>query len=237
MPLPALSDRRVSCVPLSPFCLSPVWAWGGACSVRRAVMLCSRAYRSSLVPSCRSAACLLAFLVSVFGEVGVPRLVARCGRLIACPAVAVAVNRCGWRGVVACRPLLAWVRLAGSVWIMWSVLFSVDYFGTVGYIISRALMLLSPFFVSWHVLVARAALLVLLPQSLSSNAPMNWFLRGTGGSDFFLSIFISSHLSATCLLAGLLFFCYSPTIISISPRSSPRYHRHDRRGGSWLRYD
>ena len=28
--LPALSDRRVSCVPFSPFCLSLVWAWGGS---------------------------------------------------------------------------------------------------------------------------------------------------------------------------------------------------------------
>lgn len=112
---------------------------------------------------------------------------------------------------------------------MWSVLFLVDYLGTAGYIISRALMLLSPFFVSWHVLIVRAVLWFSAPIALV-YAPINRFLRGTGGSDFFffLPIFISSHFSATCLLAGLL-FCYPATIISISPRSSPRYHRHDRR--------
>lgn len=118
---------------------------------------------------------------------------------------------------------------------MCSVLFLVDYLGTVGYIISRALMLFSPFFVSWHVLVVRAALLVLLPQSLSSNAPMNWFLRGMGGSDFFVDFHFIPSLGYL-LTCGIAFFCYPATIISISPRSSPRYPRHDRRGGSWLRY-
>lgn len=110
---------------------------------------------------------------------------------------------------------------------MCSVLFLVDYLGTVGYIISRALMLFSPFFVSWHVLVVRAALLVLLPQSLSSNVPINRFLRGTDGSDFFLPIFLSLHPipRLLCLLArAFLLLGYHHIHIAplLAPLSSTR---------------
>ena len=120
------------------------------------------------------------------------------------------------------------------VWIMWSALFSVDYLGTVGYIISRALMLLSPFFVSWHVLVVRAVLWFSAPPIALVQCPNKSVPPGRGRERFFLLIFISSyHLSAACLRGC---FCYPATIISISPRSSPRFHRHDRRGGPWLRY-
>ena len=116
---------------------------------------------------------------------------------------------------------------------MWSVLLSVDYFGRGGYIISRALMLFSPFFVSWHVLVMRAVLWSSAPIALVI-APIKRFLRGTTGA-IFLSIFISSHLPR--LIAYGFAFCYLATRISIPPRSSPRYPRHGGRGGSWLRYD
>ena len=117
---------------------------------------------------------------------------------------------------------------------MWSVLLSVDYFGRGGYIISRALMLFSPFFVSWHVLVMRAVLWSSAPIALVI-APIKRFLRGTTGAIFFTDFhFISSHLSAACY--GFA-FCYSTTNISISPRSSPRYPRHGGRGGAWLRYE
>ena len=47
--------------------------------------------------------------------------------------------------------------------------------------------------------------------------------------------FSSHHISL--LLACGFAFCYPATRISISPRSSPRYHRHDMWGGSWLRYE
>lgn len=100
-PLPALLVARRG-----------VWL-GGVC---RAVVRCGGACRSSLVPSCRSDACLSAFLVSwlsagggavclipVFGKDGglltcVFRFVAQYGRRVACPVWFVSVNRCGWRG-------------------------------------------------------------------------------------------------------------------------------------------
>lgn len=78
------------------------------------------------------------------------------------------------------------------MWIIWSVLFSVDCFGEDGYINTRAWMLFSPFFVSWHMLVVRAVLWFSAPIALV-YAPINRFLRGTGESDFFLPFFISLH--------------------------------------------
>lgn len=92
-----------------------------------------------------------------------------------------------------------------SVWIMWSVLFSVDCFGVGVYINTCAWMLFSPFFVSWHVLVVWAVLWTSAPIALVI-APINRFLRGTNGSDFFSSIFISSHHSISRLLASDLLF-------------------------------
>lgn len=138
------------------------------------------------------------------------------------------------------------------MWIMWSVLLSVDYFGRGGYIISRALMLFSPFFVSWHVLVMRAVLWFSAPIALVI-APIKRFLRGTTGAIFFcqfllpysacfddtgspphivcvlspcLPRFISSSHPISRLLAYGFAFCYPATRISISPRSSPRFPRH-----------
>lgn len=102
---------------------------------------------------------------------------------------------------------------------MWSVLLSVDYFGRGGYIISRALMLFSPFFVSWHVLVMRAVLWSSAPIALVI-APINRFLRGTTGAIFFTDFhFISSHLSAACLRICFLLPGYSH--INIAPLLAP----------------
>lgn len=121
------------------------------------------------------------------------------------------------------------------MWIIWSVLFSVDCFGEDGYINTRAWMLFSPFFVSWHMLVVRAVLWFSAPIALV-YAPINRFLRGTGESDFFCHFSSRFIPSLGCLLTCVVAFYYPATLISISPRSSPRYPRHDRRGGSWLRY-
>lgn len=146
---------------------------------------------------------------------------------------------------------------------MWSVLLSVDYFGRGGYIISRALMLFSPFFVSWHVLVMRAVLWSSAPIALVI-APIKRFLRGTTGAIFFANFSSHTQLASTipvppphivCVLSPCLprfissshpisrlpaygfAFCYPATRISISPRSSPRYPRHGGRGGSVHGYD
>lgn len=73
---------------------------------------------------------------------------------------------------------------------MWSVLLSVDYFGRGGYIISRAWMLFSPFFVSWHVLVMRAVLWSSAPHR-SRHRPNKTVPPGHDGSDFFYRF--SSH--------------------------------------------
>lgn len=113
---------------------------------------------------------------------------------------------------------------------MWSVLLSVDCFGRDGYIISRALMLFSPFFVSWHVLVMRAVLWSSAPHR-SRHRPNKTVPPGHDGSDFFIDFHsISSHLSAACLLADLLFATRLPSY-PYRPRSSPRYPRHGGRGG------
>ena len=110
--LPALS-LPLGCHPFSPSCLSSVWAWGWA------YLPCRRAVRLGLSlivrSSCRSAGCLPAFLVSalssVCGSLCVSRLVAQCGRRVACPAWLVPVNRRGRRDGV---PLLAWMRRTGE---------------------------------------------------------------------------------------------------------------------------
>lgn len=196
------------------------WRGAGHC------LSCRRAVRCGLPLATRSS-------VSVGGLLAcVSRLGARCvcGGSLA-PAWLVPVNRCGRRVGVACRPLIACMGRAECVDCV-NYRFSVDYSASGWYIVSRALMV-SPFFVSWHVLVARAAFSVLLlPLIALVIAPMNWFLRGTTRAIFFHQF--SSHLSAACLR---ICFCYPATRISISPRSSPRYHRHGKRGGSWLQYD
>lgn len=136
---------------------------------------------------------------------------------------------------------------------MWSVLLSVDYFGRGGYIISRALMLFSPFFVSWHVLVMRAVLWSSAPIALVI-APIKRFLRGTTRAIFLpisppilsllrryrfpaphrvraiampasLHLIFSSHLSAACLRICFLLPSYSHINIAplLAPLSSTRW--------------
>lgn len=103
---------------------------------------------------------------------------------------------------------------------MCSVLFLVDYLGTVGYIISRALMLFSPFFVSWHVLVVRAALLVLSPPSLSSMPQLIGSSGARAGAIFFANFHLtSSHPSAALPTCGLLLLGYHH--IHIAPLLAP----------------
>lgn len=171
---------------------SPLPALLVACrGVRRGVVY--------LVPSC-GAVPLVArrpFSVSVGGLLalrGSSRLIGAGGG--AWSLVAVCLLGWGWR----------W-----SVWIMWSALFSVDCFGGGVYINSRAWMLFSPFFVSWHMLVVRAVLWFSAPIALV-YAPINRFLRGTGGSDFFINLhLIPFHLPAACLLAEALFATRLPS--------------------------
>lgn len=93
------------------------------------------------------------------------------------------------------------------------------------YINTRAWMLFSPFFVSWHVLVVWAVLWTSAPIALVI-APINRFLRGTNGSDFFLPILISSHLSAALLADLLLLPGYSH--IHIAPLLAPSSYTEDR---------
>lgn len=104
-------------------------------------------------------------------------------------------------------------------------LFSVDCSGAVVYIVSRALkvFLLSLFFLA--PVFVRAALLVLLPPSLS---PMSQSVPpGHDGSDF-LSIFISSH-PISRLLAYLLSF--AARLPSYPSRPVPRPATIDTIGG------
>lgn len=101
---------------------------------------------------------------------------------------------------------------------MWSVLLSVDYFGRGGYIISRALMLFSPFFVSWHVLVMRAVLWSSAPIALVI-APIKRFLRGTTGAIFFIDFHLIPSPSADCLRICFLLLGYSH--IHTSPLLAP----------------
>lgn len=126
--------------------------------VCRAVVRGGGACRSSLVPPCRVAGRSSLFLVSalssVCGSLCVPRLDTQCGRLLVCPAGFVSVIGTGG----GTEPLLAWMRRAGEYGDYVDRLLSVDYSGAGVYINTRALMV-SPFFVSWHVLVVWAAFL------------------------------------------------------------------------------
>lgn len=174
----------------------------------RAVGRCGRAYRSLLVSRIGRRTACHAFLVSWLSAGG--GSVCRRG---AYSAWFVSVNRCGRRGGSS-----ACLGEAGrvSVWIMWSVLFSVDCFGVSVYINTCAWMLFSPFFVSWHVLVVWAVLWFSAPIALV-YAPINRFLRGMTGA-ISLSIFISSSLG--CLLTcGLLLPGYHH--IHIAPLLAP----------------
>ena len=110
--------------------------------------------------------------------------------------------------------------------------FSVDYFGAGGYINTRAWMLFSPFFVSWHVLVARAVLWSSAHIALVI-APMNWFLRGTTGA-IFLPIFISSHPISRLLATGSLF---ATRLLTYPYRPAPRPATLDTEDGEGHGYD
>lgn len=103
---------------------------------------------------------------------------------------------------------------------MWSVLFSVACFGGGVYINTRAWMLLSPFFVSWHMLVVRAVLWFSAPPSLSSNAPLIGSSGARAGAIFFYQS--SSHPISRLLdyLRGcsLLLGCHH---IHIAPLLAP----------------
>lgn len=102
---------------------------------------------------------------------------------------------------------------------MWSVLLSVDYFGRGGYIISRALMLFSPFFVSWHVLVMRA---VLWPSATIAlvQCPNKTVPPGHDESDFFYRFSSQSISSLGCLLTDFLLL-HGYYHIHISPLPAP----------------
>ena len=210
--LPARSLCPSGVIPSPRFACRLAGRGAGRClSCRRAVRSgLSLVVRSPCRVAGRWAACLLfssrysvrsAFLVSTLSVGG--------GSLAS--TWLVSVNRHGWRGgslVALC--LLGW-GWRWSVGIMWSVLFSVDYLGEDGYINTRAWMLFSPFFVSWHVLVVRAVLWFSAPIALV-YAPINRFLRGTGGSDFFINLhLIPFHLPAACLLAEALFATRLPS--------------------------
>lgn len=119
LPLPALSDPRMSCVPLSPSCLSSVWACGGAWSVVPSCGAVSLVVRRSFLVSIVG---LLAFFVSVLsaGRMSadylpcVSRLGAQCGRRVACHAWVVPIIGAGGGTGFLC--LLGW-DWRGSVWI------------------------------------------------------------------------------------------------------------------------
>lgn len=185
----------------------------------RAVGRCGRAYRSSLVSRIGRRTACHAFLVSWLSAGG--GSVCRRG---AYSAWFVSVNRCGRRGGSS-----ACLGEAGrvSVWIMWSVLFSVDCFGVSVYINTCAWMLFSPFFVSWHMLVVRAVLWFSAPPIALVYAPINRFLRGTTGAIFYQS---SSHLIISRLLAcGFAFF--ATRLLAYQYRSTPRPATIDTIGG------
>lgn len=112
---------------------------------------------------------------------------------------------------------------------------SVDCFGTGVYINTRALIGFS-----FRCFLARACCVggfsvLLLPPIALVYAPMNWFLRGTNGSDFFLPIFISSHLIARLLCLLICFLLPGYSHIHTSPLLAPLPSTR-RTGRSWLRY-
>lgn len=185
----------------------------GAGRICRAVELCGLSCRLSLVPSCRSACRRGDWLL-----VGVPRFVARCGRLVAYPAWFVPVNRHGWRGgslVALCLLGCGW-RV--SVWIMWSVLFSVDYLGAGGYINTRALDVVFSFLCFLARACCAGGSMVLRPHR-SRHRPNKTVPPGHDGSGFFYRF--SFHLipSFGCLLTcGLLLPDYSHIHIASSIR-------------------
>lgn len=109
-------------------------------------------------------------------------------------------------------------------------LFSVDYFEAGGYINTRALIGFS-----FRCFLARACCaggfsVLLPPPNRSRSMPPLIGSSGARTGAIFLPIFISSHPISRLLAYGFA-FCYPATLISISPRSSPRYPRHEGRGG------
>lgn len=127
-PPSSLSAPRTSCVPLSPSCLSSVLACGGAgLPCRWAVRLgLSLVARSPCRLAGRCATCLPlrgSSLVSALsaGDMSadclpcVPRLVAQCGRRVACPAWLVSVIGAGG-GTVRLLPSACLDGADGEVW-------------------------------------------------------------------------------------------------------------------------
>ena len=119
---------------------------------------------------------------------------------------------------------------------MWSILFSVDYLGAGGYINTRALDVVFSFLC----FLARACCAGGSPGSVAPialvYAPINRFLRGTGGSDFFCQF--SPHF-----IPSLGCFAYLRSVATrlpsypYLPAPLPATFDTDGRGGSWLRYD
>ena len=94
-------------------------------------------------------------------------------------------------------------------------------------------MLFSPFFVSWHVLVVRAVLWSSAPIALV-QCPINRFLRGTGGSDFFYRFSFHLILSLGCLLTDLLF---ATRLLAYPYRPAPRPATLDTEDGEGMDCD
>lgn len=200
--LPALSVPRTSCRSPRLACRLP-GRWAGR--VCRAVVRRGGACRSSLVPhvgwrnggTAGRLACVprlgaqfglrvrSAFLVSILSAV----------QRVACPAWLIPVIGAG--GEIGFLCLLGWSGECGD-YVNYRL--SVDCFGTGVYINTRALIGFS-----FRCFLARACCVggfsvLLLPPIALVYAPMNWFLRGTNGSDFFYRF--SFHLipSLGCLL-------------------------------------
>ena len=164
----------LGCRRLSPLCLSLGGAWGGAWSV---VPSCGAigvvAHRSFPMSVCGTAERLAACLRS-----SSRRSVRAAGRL----PLRGSSRLIDAGGEIGFLCLLGWSGECGD-YVNYRL--SVDCFGTGVYINTRALIGFS-----FRCFLARACCVggfsvLLLPPIALVYAPMNWFLRGTNGSDFF----------------------------------------------------
>ena len=186
--------------------------------------------------SCRRAArCCLSlvarFLVSVVGLLVMrssSRYSVRSAACLPC-AVFASVKRCGRRGGFACRPLLAWMWLAGECVDCVDCLFSVDCFGGCGYIVCRALMV-SSFSISWRLAFVRAAQFLAAPHIALAHAPKS-VPPGYDESDFFIDFHpISSNLPTACLLVRF----FATRLLAYPYRPAPRPAIIDTIGGDGM---